>query len=118
MKKLSFTIILTTIIIILIILICGLFLYKKDQYEHYISIVPNNSKNDTSYLYPIKKLQPICKKEGLKPSYMPKACYVDGKMNSYANCKCEDEKGNCKICYPTIEKDTKNATVIYSPNWS
>ncbi len=49
---------------------------------------------------------------------MPKACYIDGKMNSYANCKCEDEKGNCKICYPEIKKDSKNASVVYNADFS
>ena len=44
---------------------------------------------------------------------MPKACYVDGNLNSYANCKCEDENGNCKICYEEIKKDSKNANTVY-----
>jgi hypothetical protein len=44
---------------------------------------------------------------------MPKACYVNGNLNSYANCKCEDENGNCKICYDEIKKDSKNANTVY-----
>ena len=44
---------------------------------------------------------------------MPKACYIDGVLNSYANCECEDDKGNCKICYPTIKKDANNSSVVY-----
>jgi hypothetical protein len=47
---------------------------------------------------------------------MPKACYVDGKLNSYAKCKCEDKDGNCKICYDTIVKDSKNSSVVYNAN--
>ena len=69
--------------------------------------------NNDQYLYPIKKLSPICKEKNLKPSYMPKACYIDGVLNSYANCECEDDKGNCKICYPTIKKDANNSSVVY-----
>ena len=71
------------------------------------------SNNTDPYLYPIKGLQPICAQENLKPSYMPKACYIDGKLNSYANCKCEDENGNCKICYDTIKRDSNNSSVVY-----
>jgi hypothetical protein len=44
---------------------------------------------------------------------MPKACYIDGVLNSYANCECEDDNGNCKICYPTIKKDSNNSSVVY-----
>ena len=47
---------------------------------------------------------------------MPKACYVDNELNSYANCKCEDKNGNCKICYPTIKKDSKNSSIVYNAN--
>lgn len=106
-------------IIILVILIVGIIylLFKQNDMNEGFE-TDQKTKNDTSYLYPIKKLQPICKEQGFKASYMPKACYVDGVLNSYANCKCEDDKGNCKICYPTIEKDNKNAEVIYAPNWS
>jgi len=72
--------------------------------------------NKDQVLYPIRGLQAICAKEGLKPSFMPKACYVDDILNSYANCKCEDSKGNCKICYPEIKKDSKNSNVVYDAN--
>lgn len=82
------------------------------EYSEYFS----NSKLDSNYLYPIRGLEKICEKENLKPSYMPKACYVDDKLNSYANCKCEDKDGNCKICYPTIVKDSKNSSVVYNAN--
>jgi hypothetical protein len=71
------------------------------------------SNKSDPYLYPIKGLQSICAKDNLKPSFMPKACYVDGNLNSYANCKCEDESGNCKICYKEIKKDSKNASTVY-----
>ena len=94
--------------VLLIILIVILFiLYNKNNLTESFS---NNNK----YLYPIKGLQSICQKEGLNPSFMPKACYVDGNLNSYANCKCEDDSGNCKICYDTIKKDSNNSSVIYN----
>ena len=87
---------------------------KKDFIESFISnnIEEKDNLND-KYLYPIKGLQSICSKDNLLPSFMPKACYVNGKLNSYANCKCEDEKGNCKICYSEIKKDSSNASVVY-----
>jgi hypothetical protein len=80
--------------------------------ESFSNINEEDHLND-KYLYPIKGLQNICSKKNLFPSFMPKACYVDGNLNSYSNCKCEDEKGNCKICYPEIKKDSSNANVIY-----
>jgi hypothetical protein len=77
------------------------------------SFSSNDGPTNDEYLYPVKGLQPICAKQGLKPAYMPQGCYVDGQMNSYANCMCQDQKGNCKICYPTIKKDDKNSSVVY-----
>ena len=95
---------------LLIIVIIFLSMIKNNQNKEYFS------NNEDNYLYPIKNLSPICEKEGLLPSYMPKACYLDGKLDSYANCKCEDKEGNCKICYPKIVKDTSNSSVIYNAN--
>jgi hypothetical protein len=114
--KLKINYILYAIITILIIIIIIL-LPKKINYSFNYKESFDNL-ND-GYLYPIKGLQPICEKEGLKPSYMPKACYIDGNLNSYANCKCEDKYGNCKICYDTIKKDDKGSNVVYySQNFS
>jgi len=76
-----------------------------------------NENFSNQYLYPTKGLSEICHKENLYPSYMPKACYINGKLNSYANCKCEDKEGNCKICYDTIKKDT-GANVVYNASFS
>jgi len=42
-----------------------------------------------------------CKEKGLKAAYNPNICVEKGKIN--ANCKCVDELGNCKECYPPIE---------------
>lgn len=95
------------LIILLFILIIILFLISKRN------LIESFKSDNKSYLYPIKGLQSICEKEGLLPSYMPKACFVDGNMNSYANCKCEDDRGNCKICYPTIKQDKSGAKVIF-----
>lgn len=117
--KINNNIIILSILLFTIILgVYSLYNFNSIQ-ENYISPPTLSNKNDSDrYLYPIKGLQKICAKEGLKPSYMPKACYIDGKLNSYANCKCEDKNGECKICYPTIQKDSKNSSVIYVPNWS
>ena len=94
--------------ILLIILI--IILYLINFYENKESFSNNNNNN---YLYPVKGLSLICEKENLYPSFMPKACYLNGTLNSYANCKCEDENGNCKICYPTIKKDSYNSNIVY-----
>jgi len=100
-----FLILLLLLLILIIFLIC----FNKNK-EHF------TSEEEENYLYPIKGLAPICESQNLLPSYMPKACYVDGKLNSYANCKCEDSEGNCKICYPTIKKDSSNSNVVYNAN--
>jgi len=42
-----------------------------------------------------------CKEKGLKAALNPNICVEEGKIN--ANCKCVDEQGNCKECYPPIE---------------
>jgi hypothetical protein len=84
---------------------------NKDPFNLY----PSNQENikNNRYLYPIKGLQSICEKDNLKPSFMPKVCFVDGKLNSFANCKCEDSEGNCKICYDTIKKFDNGAGIVY-----
>ena len=106
------------IIIIVAFLFIMVLLYIKhiNDRQDFIESFNNNvnvDKLNDKYLYPIRGLQSICEKDKLLPSFMPKACYVNGNLNSYSNCKCEDEKGNCKICYPEIKKDSKNANVIY-----
>lgn len=93
-------------LIFILIILLFIMKYKKDV---------ENFSNE-NYLYPIKGLQSICAQQNLKPSFMPKACYIDGKLNSYANCKCEDNEGNCKICYPEIKKDSNNANIVYDAN--
>ena len=87
----------------------------------FLSIIRNNNSeyflnNNKNYLYPTAKLGSECSKYNLQPSFMPKSCYVDGVLDSYANCKCEDSEGNCKMCYPKIKKFSKNSKVIYNAN--
>lgn len=94
------------IIIFIIVIVFFILCNNYIKYEYF----------SNQYLYPTKGLSEICSKENLYPSYMPKACYVNGKLNSYSNCKCQDEKGNCKLCYPEIKKDTKNANIVYNAN--
>ena len=94
-------------ILILFIIILIIFYYINQQHEKF------TNAND-NYLYPITGLTDICKKQNLIPSYMPKACYMNGDMNTYANCKCEDQEGNCKICYHAIKNDSNNSSVIYN----
>jgi len=102
------------LLIILILILLYIFYFKK--YNLNIESFSNNDKLNDGYLYPVRGLQNICAKDNLKPSFMPKACYVDGVLNSYANCKCEDKEGNCKICYDTIKKDNKNSNIVYNAN--
>ena len=94
------------LIIFLIFLIVNMSLNKKNE----------KFENDKTYLYPTADLGKECVNMNLLPSFMPKACYTDGKLNPYANCKCEDKSGNCKICYDEIKKDSKNANVVYNAN--
>lgn len=70
----------------------------------------------SNYLYPIKGLQKLCAKDGLKPAYMPMSCQKpDGNFNPYSNCMCVDKSGICKKCYPAI-KIKKGRSTVYNPN--
>ena len=106
--------IINIIVIFLVLVFVNMYLKKEEfrnQKENFENLV--NSEN---YLYPIKGLGGECKEQGLKPAYMPSICVVDGKLKSFSNCKCMNDKGECKVCYPEIKKDQKNASVIYNPN--
>jgi hypothetical protein len=96
------------IILILLLLIIIFFLNYNQRYDFF--------SNSNKYLYPTQDLSEICSKENLYPSFMPKACYVDGNLNSYANCKCEDKDGNCKKCYDTIKKNNNETNIVYNAN--
>jgi hypothetical protein len=102
------------LLIIILILIIFLFSFSKNKRMNIESFASDDGPTNDQYLYPIKGLQPICAKQGLKPAYMPQVCYVDGQINPYANCMCQDKKGNCKVCYPTIKKDDKNSNIVYN----
>jgi hypothetical protein len=94
-------------IIFLTIIIISLFFLLN-----YIKI----NETFSNYLYPIKGLQAICAKEGLKPSFMPNSCIKgNGDFNPYSNCMCVDKKGICKKCYPEI-KINKGRSTVYNPN--
>jgi hypothetical protein len=102
------------IIIFVILLFIILFKIINKYNENFENSVDNKIENN--YLYPLKGLTIFCEKEGLMPSYMPKVCSIDGKINSYANCKCQDEKGNCKLCYETLEKHKAQSKTVYDSN--
>ena len=94
-------------IIFLTIIIISLFFILN-----YIKI----NETFSNYLYPIKGLQAICAKEGLKPSFMPNSCIKgNGDFNPYSNCMCIDKNGTCKKCYPEI-KINKGRSTVYNPN--
>jgi len=69
--------------------------------------------NSDIYLYPTHDLQTECEKDGLKPAFMPTICQIGDNLNAYANCKCVDNNGKCKICYPDIKQSMTNGGVIY-----
>ena len=94
-------------IIFLTIIIISLFFILN-----YIKI----NETFSNYLYPIKGLQAICAKDGLKPSFMPNSCIKgNGDFNPYSNCMCIDKNGTCKKCYPEI-KINKGRSTVYNPN--
>lgn len=92
------------IIIILIVIFIILSLVNEYIYRE-------NFKN---YLYPVKGLEKECNEGGYKPAYMPTTCVLEGKLKAYQNCKCINEEGECKICYPRIKKK-KDRKAIYNP---
>ena len=100
--------IISIIVIFLVLFFVNMYL-KKEEFR-------NQKENFENYLYPIKGLGGECKEQGLKPAYMPSICVVDGKLKSFSNCKCMNDKGECKVCYPEIKKDQKNASIIYNPD--
>jgi hypothetical protein len=62
----------------------------------------------------MRDLQEKCKKEyNLYPAYGATQCMENGKPNPYANCKCADEFGECKVCYPTEKKYESGSNVVY-----
>ena len=100
--------IISIIVIFLVLAFVNMYL-KKEEFK-------NKIENYQNYLYPIKGLGAECKDQGLKPAFMPSICVVDGKLKTFSNCKCMNDKGECKVCYPEIKKDQKNASIIYNPN--
>ena len=101
-----------SIIVIFIILVFINQYLKRESYKNFEKQIENYQ----NYLYPIKGLSTECKDQGLKPAFMPHVCSVDGKLKPFSNCKCMNDKGECKVCYPEIKKDQKNASVIYNPD--
>lgn len=98
-------------LIIIFILLIVLYYQVKLSYKEYF-INPNN----IAYLKSVQNIPNECLNKGLNPTYMPKVCYVNGVLDSYANCKCEDNNGNCKVCFPPILKYEKNSEMIYNSN--
>ena len=100
------------IVIFLVVFLLSIIIIKYIMIKYYTY----ESFSNPNGLYPIRGLQSECSTLNLNPSFMPKACYVNGNLNNYSNCKCEDDKGNCKICYPEIKKDSKNSSIVYNAN--
>ena len=111
--------------ILIIILLIGYYnrfiLDKQYLQEKFINKMNSEENKYTigdNYLYPVKGLSGQCEKLGLKPAYMPQICTVNGVVNSYANCMCQDKNGNCQKCYPELEKYNKASHVVYNDNVS
>lgn len=51
-----------------------------------------------------KKYRNECKKNKYELAYNM-SCVQDGKLITNANCKCVDNKNNCKVCFPKIKID-------------
>jgi hypothetical protein len=103
------------IYLIIIILLFSILYFQIEKKEYFKNSI--NSDN-LSYLASLKSIPNQCLNMGLIPSYMEKICYVDGVLDPYANCKCIDKDGNCKICFPRISKYDKSTSVIYeAPNY-
>jgi tRNA U54 and U55 pseudouridine synthase Pus10 len=103
------------------------YLYKNlnQSIEHFqnISITPpplqkntNLAPLDNNYLYPVCKLTDQCRTAGLRPALSPSICIKNGKIINDSNCACEDENGNCKICYDPIKEINSEATIVYNDN--
>lgn len=111
-------------ILIIILLICyyNQFILNRHYLKESFQDTTTNNKNeytiDNNYLYPVQGLSGQCEKLGFKPAYMPQICSIDGVVNSYANCMCQDKEGNCQKCYPELEKYNKASHVIYNDNVS
>lgn len=112
------TILFTILIIVLIISYYGHIFLKKRNSESFANNNADTTKNqytfDNNYLYPVKGLGGQCQKFGLMPSFMPQICSINGVVNSFANCMCQDKNGVCMKCYPELKKYNKQSFTIYN----
>jgi hypothetical protein len=96
-------------LVLIIIILLVLIYHKKKDIENFTS-----SNDSSNYLFPTRDLQGICEEEyNLYPAYGATQCMENGKPNPYANCKCADEFGTCKVCYPTQKKYESGSNVVY-----
>lgn len=128
------TVLFTILIIILIIAYYGHIFLQKRYLESFAnnktskstksvskSKVSGNKKLEkneytlnNNYLYPIKRLGGQCQKLGLRPAYMPQICSINGVVNNFANCMCQNKNGVCMKCYPELKKYNKQSFTIYN----
>ena len=107
------------ILLFLLIMILLYVKYLNDRREYIESFINESlieeriEKINDTYLYPTCDLEAECAKDGLKPAFMPTICQIGDTINAYANCKCIDNDGKCKMCYPDIKRDMTHASVIY-----
>jgi len=96
---------LLTILTILFILFY--YLYNKNTFSLQEHFLPFVAKDDTfvEYLYPTH--DDFCKKIGYQTSTGPQLCSNKRNTLYTSNCRCEDDKGNCKVCWPPISLQRK-----------
>jgi hypothetical protein len=69
----------------------------KDE-EKMVEYFGNLQENLTDF----ERQNEECKTKGLKAAYNPTVCTEEDSYKPAANCKCVDNKNNCKICYDEI----------------
>jgi hypothetical protein len=75
----------------------------------------NQIPEEEDYLFPVYSLGDMCQEKGLFASDVNRLCLKkDGTYEPLSNCKCEDQEGNCEICYPPVNIDRKGRSVIYN----
>ena len=81
----------------------------QDVRDYYASIQENFTNAPSNDPYKKKgfnKQVEECAQKGLKPAYNPSICTKDNtNLVPEANCKCIDEFGSCKECFPKVSFD-------------
>ena len=90
------------LIILLVAIIFGV--YISENFSNNVA----NVDPIVDMLYPTRKLDNFCEKQGLIPAYMPQKCMNrNGHTDELSNCRCMDKTNTyCEICYKDIHHIT------------